>query len=181
MNQAFNPYLPLDQYIPDGEPHVFGDRVYLFGSHDKEGGDTYCVLDYEFFSAPVDDLSNWTSNGINYKAIQDALYSKERPYMYAPDVVKGNDGRFYLYYSLSGYRGNGGYWGPISVAVCDTPDGKYEYLGVVKYRDGTTFNKYVCFDPAVINDDGVIRLYYGTSTPNGIVVPRISLYFTSKI
>jgi len=34
-NQAFNPYLPCYEYIPDGEPHVFGDRVYIFGSHDK--------------------------------------------------------------------------------------------------------------------------------------------------
>ena len=37
--QAFNPFLPINTYIPDGEPHVFGDRVYLFGSHDKEGGE----------------------------------------------------------------------------------------------------------------------------------------------
>lgn len=25
--QAVNPFLPLGEYIPDGEPHVFGDRV----------------------------------------------------------------------------------------------------------------------------------------------------------
>ena len=25
--QAFNPYLPSWEYIPDGEPYVFGDRV----------------------------------------------------------------------------------------------------------------------------------------------------------
>lgn len=25
--QAFNPFLPLDTYIPDGEPHVFGDKI----------------------------------------------------------------------------------------------------------------------------------------------------------
>ena len=36
--QAFNPFLPLNMYIPDGEPHVFGDRVYLFGSHEEERG-----------------------------------------------------------------------------------------------------------------------------------------------
>ena len=33
--QAFNPFLPLNEYIPDGEPHVFGDRVYHYGSHDR--------------------------------------------------------------------------------------------------------------------------------------------------
>lgn len=170
--QAFNPYLPLDTYIPDGEPHVFEDRIYLFGSHDKEGGDTFCMLDYEFWSAPIYDLSDWSSKGINYKAEQDALYSEERPYMYAPDVVRGNDGKYYLYYSLSGFKGKGGYFGPISVAVCDIPDGKYEYLGYIKNKDGTPFNKYVCFDPSVINDDGVIRLYYGTSMPMGMYLPK---------
>lgn len=40
--QVFNPFLPLWEYIPDGEPHVFGDRLYLFGSHDKAGGTRYC-------------------------------------------------------------------------------------------------------------------------------------------
>ena len=28
--QAFNPYLPGWEYIPDGEPHIFGDRVYIY-------------------------------------------------------------------------------------------------------------------------------------------------------
>ena len=32
--QAFNPYLPSWEYIPDGEPYVFGGRVYIYGSHD---------------------------------------------------------------------------------------------------------------------------------------------------
>ena len=27
--QAFNPYLPSWEYIPDGEPYVFGERVYV--------------------------------------------------------------------------------------------------------------------------------------------------------
>ena len=72
---AYNPILPLDKYIPDGEPHVFDGRVYLFGSHDREGGNTFCELDYGFFSAPIDDLSNWSSNAINYCSKQDALYT----------------------------------------------------------------------------------------------------------
>ena len=35
MKQVFNPYLPAGEYIPDGEPHVFGNRVYVYGSHDR--------------------------------------------------------------------------------------------------------------------------------------------------
>ncbi len=159
--QAYNPYLPLHEYIPDGEPHVFGDRVYLYGSHDMEGGHTFCMLDYAVYSAPVDDLSSWSSKGIAYKASQDPAYPR-RKYMYAPDVVRGNDGRYYLYYCMAGEYGIGGYQEPISVAVSDMPDGPFEYLGHVQNPDGSLMMKYVCFDPCAMNDDGVIRLYYGT-------------------
>ena len=160
-NQIYNPFLPLYEYIPDGEPNVFGDRVYHYGSHDKEGGDTFCMLDYVCYSAPVDDLTDWRYEGVIYQAKQDPRYPAPQ-YMYAPDVVQGNDGRFYLYYCMGGDYGQGGYQGPVSVAVCDTPAGQYEYLGVVKNPDGSPMLKYICFDPAVLNDDGTIRLYYGT-------------------
>lgn len=160
-NQIYNPFLPLYEYIPDGEPHVFGDRVYHYGSHDKEGGDTFCMLDYVCYSAPVEDLTDWRYEGVIYQAKQDPRYPVPQ-YMYAPDVVQGNDGRYYLYYCMGGDYGQDGYQGPVSVAVCDTPAGKYEYLGVVKNPDGSPMLKYICFDPAVLNDDGTIRLYYGT-------------------
>lgn len=159
--QVFNPFLPLNEYIPDGEPHVFGDRVYLFGSHDKEGGYTFCMNDYVVYSAPVSDLSDWKYEGVTYRASQDPSYPNPK-YMYAPDVVQGNDGRYYLYYCMGGDYGVGGYSCPISVAVCDSPAGQYEYLGFVKNPDGSPMMKYICFDPAAINDDGVIRIYYGT-------------------
>lgn len=160
-SQVWNPFLPLHEYIPDGEPHIFGNRVYLYGSHDKEGGETFCMLDYAVYSAPIDNLKDWNYEGVIYRAEQDPDYPK-RQYMYAPDVVQGHDGRYYLYYAMSGKFGNGGYHGPISVAVSDTPAGKYEYLGFVRWKDGSPMRKYVCFDPAVINDNGIIRLYYGT-------------------
>ncbi len=163
--EALNPYLPQDVYIPDGEPHVFGDRIYLFGSHDKENGDTFCMLDYEFWSAPVDDLSDWSSKGVNYATKQDPLFRETMQYMYAPDCVQGKDGRYYLYYCLSGDKGRGGYSNPISVAVCDTPDGKYEFYGHVRNPDGSPMTQRVCFDPAVMNDEGTIRLYFGTTMP----------------
>lgn len=163
--QAFNPYLPLNEYILDGEPHVFGDRVYIFGSHDREGGTTYCELDYTVYSAPVTDLTDWRCEGTVYRAEQDPHVCADRSQMYAPDVVRGNDGRYYLYYCLAGQAGKNGFDGPISVAVCDTPAGKYEYLGDVRYPDGSPMTRFIPFDPAVINDNGTIRLYYGWSLP----------------
>ena len=109
---ALNPYLPLNVCIADGEPHVFGDRVYVFGSHDRPGGESFCELDYEVWSAPVDDLGSWFSHGIAYSTKQDPGYSERKPFLFAPDVAHGNDGRFYLYYSLGGWRGKHGYEGP---------------------------------------------------------------------
>ena len=157
--QAVNPYLPLNQYVPDGEPHVFGDRVYVYGSHDQEGGDAFCVLDYEVFSALVDDLGNWQSEGIAYRKVQDPDHSEKYRDMYAPDAVRGNDGKYYLYYAFAG----GCFTGPIHVAVSDKPGGPFEYHGSVRNADGSVFNQNITFDPAVINDDGVIRMYYGWS------------------
>ncbi|MBQ7760486.1 MAG: family 43 glycosylhydrolase [Clostridia bacterium] len=158
MKQVFNPYLPLDEYIPDGEPHVFGDRVYVYGSHDKENGKHFCMLDYVTYSAPVDNLKEWRYEGVIYKASYDPLYP-EYKYMFAPDVVRGNDGRYYLYYSLANDYPNCSYI--MSVAVCDTPSGNFEFLGHVKYKDGTLLQDGVIFDPGLLNDNGVIRLYYG--------------------
>lgn len=178
MKQVYNPYLPLDTYIPDGEPHVFDDRIYIFGSHDKEGGDAFCLLDYECWSAPIDDLTDWRCDGTIYKAIQDPDYSETLKSMYAPDVVKGNDGRYYLYYALGGAR-----FGDMSVVVCDTPCGKYEYIGKIRKPDGSVLTTAVPFDPAVINDDGTIRLYYGWSLPavggfdGGVMSDEMKLQF----
>ena len=159
--QALNPFLPLWEYIPDGEPHIFGDRIYLFGSHDTEGGDRYCAQgDYVGWSAPLDDLADWRYEGVIYTAEQDPHTRPGVTDLYAPDVVQGNDGRYYLYYTLSGPAGEG-FREPMSVAVCDTPAGKYEYLGFVRNPDGTPFLTYITGDPAAINDNGTIRLYYG--------------------
>ncbi len=159
--QVYNPYLPLNVYIPDGEPHVFGDRVYVYGSHDQEGGHDFCVLDYEVWSAPVDDLTNWSCPGVAYRAKQDPDWNEKRGYaMYAPDCVRGNDGRYYLYYALAG---GGLFTGNLHAAVSDRPDGPFAYHGCVRKPDGTPLTTFITFDPAVINDGGVIRLYYGWS------------------
>lgn len=158
---AVNPYLPLGTYIPDGEPHVFGERLYIYGSHDMEGGKQFCMLPYECWSAPVEDLSDWRCEGSIYHAEQDKDYSEQNKYMFAPDVVQGADGRYYLYYAMSG---EGCFTGPIHVAVCDTPAGKYEYYGEVRTEDGKTLEQYITFDPAVFADtDGTFWLYYGWS------------------
>ena len=155
-----NPFLPLTEYIPDGEPHVFGDRVFLYGSHDAANSTRFCIEDYAVWSAPVNVLSDWTCHGVSYRKEQDPRSRDGKSVdFYAPDCVQGNDGRYYLYYFAAGP--NTAPFGPMSVAVSDCPEGPFSYLGDIRYADGTPVLKYLTNDPAVLNDNGRIRLYYG--------------------
>lgn len=153
--QAFNPYLPLSEYVPDGEPYVFDGRVYVYGSHDEAGGTMYCLGDYVGWSAPVEDLSDWRYEGVSYRRTQDPSNIEDKLQLWAPDVVKGRDGRYYLYYCFS-FRPE------IGVAVSDHPAGPFEFYGHVHYADGKVLDEHLPFDPAVfVDDDGKIYLYYG--------------------
>lgn len=77
--QAVNPYLPSYEYVPDGEPHVFNGRVYVYGSHDRFGGNDFCLNDYVCWSARADDLANWRYEGTSYRSVQDPCVLKAVP------------------------------------------------------------------------------------------------------
>lgn len=104
--QAVNPILPLDELIPDVEARVFTDekgekRVYLYGSHDEFGSDTWCSWQYHVYSSPVTDLKNWTDHGVSFASRKGEGYfwegqdregiSWSRERLYAPDVNKIGD------------------------------------------------------------------------------------------
>lgn len=157
--QAFNPFLPSYEYVPDGEPHIFGDRIYLYGSHDRFNGYTFCLNDYVCWSAPIDNLGNWRYEGVIYSRDKDPN-GKRNKILYgfaAPDMCRGMDGRYYLFYFMGD--------GFIKVAVCDEPAGEYQYHGIVRYSDGTPLGKRgepKMFDPGIfVDDDGRIYLYSG--------------------
>jgi len=155
---GFNPFLPSWEYIPDGEPHVFDGRVYVYGSHDRFNGYAYCLNDYVTWSAPENDLTDWCYEGVIYRKTDDPNNADGAMNLYAPDVTKGSDGRYYLYYVLDKLD-------TIGVAVCDTPAGEYKYLGYVHYPDGTLLGKkkgdVPQFDPAVLTEGDKTYLYSG--------------------
>ena len=156
--QAWNPYLPSWEYIPDAEPYVFGDRLYVYGSHDFYNGYVFCMGDYVCWSAPVDDLGNWRYEGVIYEKTADPFNRAGKMCLYAPDVTVGPDGRYYLYYVLDKVS-------VVSVAVCDTPAGKYEFYGYVRYTDGTLLGERAGdepqFDPGVLTEGNRTYLYTG--------------------
>lgn len=159
MNKKMmNPLLPTYEYIPDGEPYVFGDRLYVFGSHDHFGGEAFCMNDYVCWSAPTEDLSAWRYEGVIYRKEQDPRWQQGH-YLYAPDITPGPDGRYYLYYTLDTT-------GTMAVAVAECPTGPFQYYGRVQYPDGRVWGDGLCdvlqFDPGVLlDDDGRVWLYTG--------------------
>lgn len=160
---AMNPYLPGGEYIPDAEPYIFGDRVYIYGSHDRFGAPIFCVNDYVTWSAPVNDLGNWRYEGVIYSKSQDPKNRLGLRLLFAPDVVVGADGRYYLYYAFD-------FMGIIGVAVADSPAGPFEFHGHVHYADGTLWGRRkgdsFPFDPGVlVDDDQRVYLYSGFYTP----------------
>lgn len=157
-----NPYLPLWEYIPDGEPRVFGDRVYIYGSHDRPGSDSFCDKKLKVWSAPLDDLSNWTCHGHCFHTEEDRDHGSDTPwtegYLYAPDVVE-KDGKYYLYAYIMDAKG--------CVGVSDRPEGPFKLLSKYKYnipegKDQDCFDRGWFVDPGVlVDDDGKVYIYCG--------------------
>lgn len=163
--QAVNPYLPNYEYIPDGEPYVFGDRVYVYGSHDRFNGKAYCENNYVCWSAPVTDLGEWKYEGVIYDKKKDPLCDSDERCLFAPDIALKN-GRYYLYYAFD-------FLGVISVAVSDNPVGPFEFYGHVHYSDGTRLGSRqgdaFQFDPGLlVDDDGRVYLYTGFCPDDGL-------------
>ena len=167
---AQNPYLPLWEYIPDGEPYIFEDpdrpgemRVYVYGSHDNLRTE-YCGLDQVVWSAPVNDLSRWRYDGIVFESKTDANGQLLRPdgkgdLLYAPDVAERVDANgkktYYLYpNNQAGGRKN-------MVACSDRPDGPFHVCNWSKDNPQETDGP-LNFDPGVfIDNDGRVYGYWG--------------------
>ncbi|MBQ0073900.1 MAG: hypothetical protein KBT34_06875 [Prevotella sp.] len=108
---AQNPYLPLWEHLPDGEPRVFEDpdnpgkyRAYIIGSHDVTYS-AYCGPDIRMWSAPVEDLSQWRDEGSIFSYYVDGKWDT----MFAPDLVEVKDKKtgkktYYLYPHSRGWR-----------------------------------------------------------------------------
>ncbi len=157
--QIYNPYLPLYEYTPDCEPHVFEGRVYVYGSHDQFGAFAFCHNNYVTYSAPLDDLTSWRYDGEILDKKEDPDSKNGKYDLYAPDCAKGPDGRYYLYYAYD-------WLGKIGVAVADKPSGPFHYYGHVHYKDGTELGRrkgdVFHFDPAIfVDEDKRVYLYSG--------------------
>ena len=147
---AQNPYLPLWEHLPDGEPRVFEDpdqpgkyRAYIIGSHDVTYT-AYCGPDIRMWSAPVEDLSQWRDEGPIFKWFVSGQWDT----MYAPDLVCTTDratGKktYWLYPHSRGWRR--------TPMVCkgERPNGPFTPVNLTE--DGTQClpGSLIDFDPSV--------------------------------
>lgn len=175
LNSA-NPYLPLWEHIPDGEPYLFDDpdnpgkkRVYIYGSHDIERS-AYCGRNQVVWSADPDSLDNWRYDGVIFESVSDGAGNLLREdgrgdILYAPDVaVKTLEDGSKLYYLYPNTQ-DGARFGQI--AVSERPDGPFR---VCNWSEEMPFKTYgiLGFDPAVfVDDDGRVYGYWGFGRVNG--------------
>ena len=147
---AQNPYLPLWEHVPDGEPRVFEDpdnpgklRAYIIGSHDVTYS-AYCGPDIRMWSAPVEDLSQWRDEGPIFSWYVDGQWDT----MFAPDLVEIKDkttGKktYYLYPHSRGWRR--------TPMVCkgDRPNGPFTPINLTEDGRQCLPGSLIDFDPSV--------------------------------
>lgn len=147
---AQNPYLPLWEHLPDGEPRMFEDpdnsgkyRAYIIGSHDITYS-AYCGSDIRMWSAPVEDLSQWRDEGPIFSWFVDGQWDT----MFAPDLVEVKDrttGKktYYLYPHSRG-------WGRVAM-VCkgDRPNGPFTPINLTEDGRRCLPGSLIDFDPSV--------------------------------
>ena len=147
---AQNPYLPLWEHLPDGEPRVFEDpdnpgklRAYIIGSHDTNYT-AYCGSDIRMWSAPVEDLTQWRDEGPIFTHYVDGQWDT----MFAPDLVEVKDkatGKktYYLYPHSRG-------WQRVAM-VCksDRPNGPFTPINLTEDGRRCLPGSLIDFDPSV--------------------------------
>lgn len=157
MTFAQNPFI-MDQFTADPTARVFGDRVFVYPSHDipctEDHGRIgwFCMADYHVFSSP--NLTDWTDHGVIVDQKNVEWANPEGYSMWAPDCIFRN-GKYYFYFptfvgdTVKYGRGFG-----IGVAIADKPEGPY------KPEPGPILNVHGIDPNVFIDKDGQAYLYW---------------------
>jgi hypothetical protein len=152
-----NPFI-RNQFTADPTARVFGDRVYVYPSHDilaqpgKGRVGWFCMEDYHVFSSA--NLTDWTDHGMIVSQTKVPWANPAGYSMWAPDCIERN-GKYYFYFpTLPKDTVLYGRSFGIGVAVADKPTGPFvpeaEPIKGVKGIDPNVF----------IDKDGQAYLYW---------------------
>jgi len=151
----FPRYLFPADYMADPAAKVFDGRVYIYPSHDWDSGASedddgghFQMKDYHVLS--LDDIENGevTDHGV-ILALEDVPWAAGQ--LWDSDVCKGNDGRYYLYFSAKDYNG----LFHLGVAIADKPEGPFKAEPYPMYGSYS-------IDPCAFKDeDGEVYIYFG--------------------
>lgn len=127
--RAQNPII-THLFSADPTARLFGDRVYLYPSHDilaKEGRGRvgwFCMEDYHVFSSS--NLSDWTDHGVILSQNRVPWGDSTAYSMWAPDCIFRN-GKYYFYFpdisNQTDTAGNKRF--AVGVAIADSPTGPF--------------------------------------------------------
>ncbi len=175
---AQNPIV-RNQYSADPSARVFGDRVYVYPSHDilaTEGKGRlgwFCMEDYHVFSSA--NLTDWTDHGMLITQNKIPWVKSDSYSMWAPDCIERN-GKYYFYFPTSpkdtvaygrGFR--------VGVAIADKPTGPFipqpEPIKDVRGIDPNVF----------IDKDGQAYLYWSAGNIYGAKLKANMLELDSEV
>jgi hypothetical protein len=124
---AQNPLI-TDQYTADPTARVFGDRVYVYPSHDiphapgKGRSGWFVMEDYHVFSSA--NLTDWTDHGVIVKQNEVPWIKPESYSMWAPDCFYRN-GKYYFYFPSTPADSTIARGFTVGVAISDKPTGPF--------------------------------------------------------
>jgi hypothetical protein len=175
--EAQNPFI-TNQYSADPSARVFGDRVYVYPSHDilatKEKGRLgwFCMEDYHAFSSS--NLTDWEDHGVIVSQNTVAWVKPDSYSMWAPDCIFRN-GKYYFYFPSNPKDTTGGKRFTIGVAVADHPAGPF-------VPETTPIKGVKGIDPNVfIDKDGQAYLYWSQGNIYGAKLKDNMLELASDV
>jgi len=153
---AQNPFI-TDQFSADPSARVFGNRVYVYPSHDiparpgKGRAGWFVMEDYHVFSS--ENLTDWTDHGVIVSQDKVQWGNPTGYSMWAPDCIFRN-GKYYFYFPDGVKDSTYGRGFAIGVAMSDKPYGPFTLQPMpIKNVHG--------IDPNVfIDKDGQAYLYW---------------------
>lgn len=175
---AQNPIV-RDQFSADPSARVFGDRVYVYPSHDILANENrgrvgwFCMEDYHVFSSA--NLTDWTDHGMIVTQNKVPWVRPDSYSMWAPDCIERN-GKYYFYFPTAPKdTATYGRGFTIGVAVADKPEGPF-------IPEPTPIKGVRGIDPNVfIDKDGQAYLYWSAGNIYGAKLKPNMLELDSEV